>query len=65
MKLVAENEAAQRRLIMRGFIAELPPEDRLTVEMCASAIREIVAKHKMAGEDALWLVAAELDSREA
>lgn len=54
----------QELLMIRGFIAGLPDEDREGVSAAAAKLREIVALHNDHGQLALALVTAELAAKD-
>ena len=55
---------AQDLLIIRGFIAGLPDEDRAGVNVAAAKLRDVVALHNDHGQLALALVGAELAAKD-
>jgi hypothetical protein len=54
----------QDLLMIRGFIAGLPDEDRTGVSVAAAKLREVVTQHNDHGQLALALVAAELAAKD-
>jgi len=54
----------QDLLMIRGFIAGLPDEDRAVVSLAAAKLREVVAQHNDHGQLALALVGAELAAKD-
>lgn len=54
----------QDLLMIRGFIAGLPDEDRSGVSLAAAKLRDVVALHNDHGHLALALVGAELAAKD-